>query len=209
LPPTLLAADTVNESSEITDNITLDQPTSHPTKVADTGATGIFLRRTDVNGTISVVQQTTTPQAVMLPNGDLIHSTGIATLHIPDTDIFLPVHVFDDDVLHISLCGIFPFTEVGCKVIFENTAITVMYRNRIIMTGTKRPTDKLWPMPLPSMSATNPGTATHTAYLMVRNENNKDFVAFTHACLGSPVQSTFEQAVGRGWLNGISGLTLS
>jgi hypothetical protein len=182
------------------------QPTA-PSKppYADTGATGIFLRRQDVDSAfMSAERPSTQPIRVKLPNGDIITSSAQATYSIPSTDIELPVHIFNDNVLHVSLCGISPFTAAGCEVLFRGDAVEVTYKGKIILQAKKRLNDTLWPMPLPTLTAGqqhHDTTEPHTANLIVRHENDRDLVAFVHQTLGSPAQSSFEKSVKRGWCN--------
>ena len=173
----------------------------HP--YADSGATGIFLRRADLTPEmLSESRPCAVPTAVALPNGVVIHSVAVATLRVPNTDIVLHVDVFLNDVLHVSLAGVSPFTAAGCKVMFESDGVSVLYQGKVVLHGAKQPYDRLWPIPLPTAThrVQSDPTDPHSAYLIVRNENHRDLVQFVHQAFGSPTQSGFENALKKDYI---------
>jgi hypothetical protein len=167
--PDLLDSD---ESETHTCNYTRAQPThtntttspNIPAIVADSGASGIFLRACDAAtiGVTNVLSSAQTPQPVVLPDGTTIYSHSTGHLHIQGTDLVLLVYIFSDDVLATSLCGLSPLTAKGCTIQLEDSLIKVSYKGRVVLEGPKRKIDKLWPMPLPVMARHGTGNSATT-----------------------------------------------
>ena len=166
--------------------------------IQDTGATDTFYRQSD-----SKYLSEISPGGglvVGLPNGDAIRSVATGKLHtIP---ISTTVHIFPDNQLDRSLNSTADFCNQGCTATFTATSMTIVHdESRIIVaSSTKLPTDKLWPSyqhdsnltPIPPIALAN---------IMVRHEINADFVAYVHACLGSPSDSTMLRALKAGYLS--------
>jgi hypothetical protein len=113
-------------------------------------ATRYFLSTQTVlcHSNISNIDVNVVPLAVVLANKTTMWSTGKATLSIPHTDLSFDVHIFPDKIMHVSLYGICsPFTPAGCDVVFQDTAVTIVQKGKVIMREHKRPQDELWPMP--------------------------------------------------------------
>lgn len=97
-------------------------------------------------------------------------------------------------------------TNQNCTVLLTNSAITVHDSDdRLIMHGTKAPTDALWPL----TAVSQPAPAPHCANLSVRNRLDAEKVNWAVATLGSPSASTLLAALDRGYLDGFPQLTAS
>jgi hypothetical protein len=75
----------------------------------------------------------------------------------------------------------------------------------VVLMGSKRPEDKVWPVTVPNMGA---DPVLHTTTDVVRHQMNADFVAFAHAAMGNPTYATFLTAVRRGYLRTWPDLTV-
>jgi hypothetical protein len=106
-----------------------------------------------------------------------------------------------------SLVSIGTLCDAGCEVIFTTTTVTVHYNNAIVMKGTRTPPG-LWHFVIPV-----PPTATTTfahddvAFSTIGYPQAAELVAYSHAALFSPVLSTLETALQRGYVRNIPGLT--
>ena len=134
-----------------------------------------------------------------LPNGEVITSTGTGVLHLP-ANIDLRAHIYPDSVLRHNLAPIAPLCNQGCTAVFTATAATVTHGDTVVLQGDKGPTEMLWHFQIP----TAPTVTTRRggrANLIVSNQLDADYVAWTSATLGSPVTSTLLKAVKRGYLS--------
>jgi hypothetical protein len=142
-----------------------------------------------------------------MPNGAVIQSIATGTLSTPP--ISIPAHIFSNTDLDRALIGDSEYTNRGCTVILTATSATVVHdaTQRIIMRSTKEPTARLWPFYPTTDAATiqkiGPQTAAHSAVL----SSNRDFVAYVHASLGSPPESSVLKALSKGYLNNLPRLT--
>ena len=74
----------------------------------------------------------------------------------------------------------------------------------IVASSTKLPTDKLWPS---FDISSNPTSISPTANIMVRHEINADFIEYTHACFGSPPDSSMIRSLKLGYLENVDRIT--
>ena len=156
--------------------------------IQDTGATDTFYRESDAKFIHDVKRGG--GLVVGLPNGAAIRSIATGTLHTHP--ISIPVHIFPDDQLERSLNSTADFCNKGCTATFTATSMHIDHDSSgiIVASSTKLPTDKLWPSF--DLSST-PTPISPTANIMVRHEINADFIEYTHACLGSPPDSSMLQ----------------
>jgi len=101
-----------------------------------------------------------------------------------------------------SLISIGQLCDAGCDVNLTASAITVYFQNRIVLTGKRTPTTRLWQFDLPSTS-----TRIGHAMAAIGSATPAQLVAFAHAALFSPALSTLEKALKRGFLTNFPGLT--
>ena len=100
--------------------------------------------------------------------------------------------------MHTSLLSVSEFCNVGCVATFTATSFCLTYRDMPVLQGTKPPDSKLWSVEIPT-GATHDSTSTpvcNASHL----STDTSFVSFVHASLGSPVLSTFLNAVRLGYL---------
>lgn len=133
---------------------------------------------------------------------------GTANIAIPSTTGSLPAHVFANETLENSLFGITELTEQGCNVTFSPEGVTLSRDGDDFHYSPKSPSDMFWQLPLaPAINAPNSPSPIDHANSLVSLPSDRDFVAFMHASLGSPVISTLLRALRRQWLGTIPRLT--
>ena len=139
------------------------------------------------------------PISVTLPDGNTIQSTHTGNLQInglPPTAT--TVHLFPQ-LGHTSLVSIGKLCDAGCQALFDKDTVTITYRNDVLLTGQRNAnTNQLWQLTLPQHQA---NITTHT--------NIKALVQYSHAALFSPVLSTLETALRKGYVKDLPGLTLT
>lgn len=86
--------------------------------------------------------------------------------------------------------------------------------NNLILTGHRNPSDGLWDVNLSSLQQTPPATAPpapapNAINIIMRFDKTKaELAMYYHTCLGSPVVSTFLNAIKNGFLTTWPGLTV-
>ena len=164
--------------------------------VGDTGATDMLVRQADAHKLAGYVAGG--GHVMVLPNGQSITSTGTGEVRLPE-NVDLTAHVFPDDILMNNLAPIAPLCNQGCTAVFTATGATVTHGGTVILQGTKEPKETLWQFQIPIKAplACSGGQAN----LVVSNQLDADYVAWTAATLGGPVTSTLLKAVKRGYLS--------
>jgi hypothetical protein len=117
-------------------------PNSHG--IADTGATTVLVM---ANTPMQNVLIAPNPLNIKLPDGNTVRSTHICDVEIPGLPHVLEGHIVPA-LNATSLIGIRILCQVGCRVVFTDTACYVKYNGKIILRGTKDPSTDLWVLPL-------------------------------------------------------------
>ena len=170
--------------------------------IQDCGATNIFFRQSDSHYLSNV--KPGGGLTVGLPNGAAIRSVATGILETPP--ISTKAHIFSDTDLDRSLVSTAEFCNQGCTATLTATSLTIVHdaTGTIVAHSTKDKSDRLWPAfqhndtPLPSPV---------TANLLVRHEINADFVAYFHATMGSPPDSSMERALRAGYFSNVDRIT--
>ena len=113
--------------------------------VADTGATSVMIMKKTPN--MKNVRLATNPLTINLPDGKMVKSTHICDLEIPGLPYVLEGHIVPDLTV-ASLVGIRILCNLGCTVLFTDTACYVRYQGKVILTGYKDPSTDLWVLPI-------------------------------------------------------------
>lgn len=201
-----------NDSDKITKNhasLMCQTPTTQPiTGIADTGASGHYLRTNDphqIDGTPKP------PIMVGLPNGASLHSTNKnCTLALPQ----LPKGARDAHILpgltHSSLVSIGKLCDAGCTASFNQQKVIVHKKGNTLLEGKRDFRTGLWRFPLSNNKTTtntvgpSPNHQTNSAY---QTTTISTLIDFLHATAFSPVKSTWIKAIQRGFFRSWPGLT--
>ena len=106
-----------------------------------------------------------------------------------------------------SLVSIGTLCDAGCEVNFTTTTVTVRHNKNIVMSGTRTPPG-LWHFAIPAHQSTPTSRPDHyTALSAIGYPNASELVAYAHAAMFSPALSTLEQALQKGYIRNIPGLT--
>ena len=126
-------------------------PVSSISTLGDTGATNIIVRKSDATCLGPIADADSSKLTMQVANGSSISSSTSATFGItPDPcGPQVTAHIFDDSQLATSLTGIAPLCNQGCEALFTATDVTIRLGDKIIMRGTKGPSDTVWPLSLP------------------------------------------------------------
>ena len=135
---------------------------------------------------------------VSLPNGNTIRSTSSGPLYFDNLPHPIPACIFPDVILHTSLLSVSEFCNVSCVATFTATSFYLTYKDMPVLQGTNPPESKLWSVDIPTSDA-HDSTSTPVCYAS-HLSTDTSFVSFVHASLGSPVLSTFLNAVRSGYL---------
>ena len=137
------------------------------------------------------------PISVTLPNGSAIHSNSVGTLPIPGLSAeATKAYVFDS--LHSPLLSIGQLCDADCTATFTKRDMVISHDDATILTGHRdASTNHLWQVDLPPApdAPPAPDDPLHSANAALLPTKVKDLVAFSHACLNSPVPSTLEAAL--------------
>ncbi len=117
-------------------------------------------------------------------------------------------HLFQDDDLAHNLLGMAPFADCGCTAVFTAQDFH-LYHGKVLLIKGRRYSENLWhvalcPGPAVKGTGTFPEGPATTHVLLLHDDTKRDqkYVAFVHACMGSPPPTTFLQAVQKGYLAG-------
>lgn len=181
--------------------------TRNITAIADTGASGHYLRTTDPYDTDGT---TKSPILVGLPNGASLRSTNkTCNLALPQ----LPKPARDAHILpgltHSSLISIGKLCDAGCTANFDAHKVVIRKENNTLLQGTRDLQTGLWRFPLTN----TPTMQKSTAPLEQQINSAYDFtsipalIKFLHATAFSPVKSTWLKAIKSGFFQSWPGIT--
>jgi hypothetical protein len=137
-----------------------------------------------------------------MPDGSTITSTHKAVIPIPGLSLkSRTAHIFPA-LGNTSLISIGQLCDAGCEVLFDKETATVWYQGKIVMTGTRSPTTRLW-----TTTLTPPEPTPAVAYYATSSATPAERVAFMHAALFSPALSTLQKALDNNYITDFPGLT--
>jgi hypothetical protein len=100
--------------------------------IADAGVTGHFVMQ---GAPVVNVKPTANLIKITLPDGQYIMSTHTCNLNIP----WLPAFMTEDHIVpgmaHSSLISIKKCCDGGCKVMYDETEVRVMYKGKLVLAG--------------------------------------------------------------------------
>ena len=119
-----------------------------------------------------------------------MQSTHEGHLDLPDLPpIATKVHIFPT-LASGSLLSIGQLCDAGCQATFDKNHLKILYKNKIIMQGTRQP-NKLW---------TIDSTKHHSLNSIIDAPTIKERIEFYHKSLFSPTLSTLAKAIKAGYL---------
>jgi len=167
--------------------------------IADTGSTAHFCT---IDAPVINVRPAQTPITIRNPDGATMISTHIADLDLPHLpDAARHVHIVPA-LAGASLISIGQLCDAGCAVTLDSSTINIAYDGQVVLLGTRTPTTRLWQLDL---TAAPP--ASHECHAAVGSATPAEIVAFMHAALFSPVLSTLDLALSKGYVPHLPGLT--
>ena len=172
----------------------------------DTGASGHYVAWHDTRF-LSDLTPVATPLSVRLPDGSLASSshTGYLDLNGLPKELAL-CHVFPS--FQGTLLSVSAFCEAGLEAHFTSDRVDFRRGDEVVLSGRRTPGTATWFCDLVRSAAAAPApvAAVPACAAVTPATTVKDLVAFHHASLGSPVVSTLEEAVRRGFVS-VPGLT--
>ena len=174
------------------------------TAIADTGASGHYLRPNDphieTNGT-------KTPILVGLPNGAVLQSTNkTCKLALPQ----LPPDAREAHIIpgltHSSLVSIGQLCDAGCEATFDKQKVTITKDQITLISGQRDSRTGLWRIPLDIQNMPT-NTIQYQCNSAYQTNTISDLIAFLHATAFSPAPSTWIQAIQKGFFQSWPGLT--
>jgi len=164
---------------------------------ADSGATGHYLRTSD-KAILQKLHPTTSGPTVRLPDHQLITPTQSGILPIPTLhDFACTAHIYPK-LQSASLLSIGQLCDNDCTALFTKHDLKILNKhNNLILTGHRNLSDGLWDIDLTSNYTPCP-TTTSLNIIMRFDKTKKELAQYYHACVGSPVQSSFIAAIANG-----------
>jgi len=175
---------------------------------ADTGATGSYIAKRDAKCINNVVPCTPANQvAVEVANGQIITSTHVGELQVPDG---AAIEAFVIPAISNSLLSISQVVDVGFTVIYSKDKVAFMKDKQEVFSGLRDPVSRLWMVDLslftrpiapamPDVLAVPAATAAAAAPVLampaVRLQSKEEQVRYWHACFGFPAKASFVQAL--------------
>jgi hypothetical protein len=154
---------------------------------------------------------------VMLPDSTNIQAThsGQLPLHPSFSAQATTAHVLDG-ITNASLISIGQLCDDDCVAVLDKKAIKVFKNQQCVLQGHRNITDGLWDIAIPTPSGAQPNIPLsprqHLNAIIRRDLSKTQLVQYLHGCCGSPVLSTWKQAIKNGnfitW-PGIDSLSLS
>ena len=180
---------------------------------ADSGATGHYLRKSKEKILSNLQNATPSDTTIRLPDQRKIKPSTTGNLPIPLPSKATKATVYPA-LKSASLLSIGQLCDVGCSALFTKEALKIFNTsNDLILIGHRNPSDSLWGVNLSSSQQSPPATATNPTrnsinVIMCFDKTKAQLAMYYHACLGSPVVSTFLNAIKQGFLTTWPGLTV-
>ena len=115
------------------------------------------------------------------------------------------IHIVPD-LASSTLLSMGQFCDAGCTVTFTAAIVEIYHNDTLILVGHRSPATTLWHLSLPT-NPIPPAVSSHTALATVGSATPAALVAFAHAALFSPVLSTLQLALQKGYITNFPGLT--
>ena len=100
--------------------------------IADAGATSHFMMQ---GAPVINVKPTTNSIKITLPDGQTVTSTYTCNLNIPWVPAFMIEAHIVLGMAHSSFVSIKKFCDGGCKFIYDETEVRVMYEGKLVLSG--------------------------------------------------------------------------
>ena len=181
--------------------ITTGPPTS---QILDSGATLHCSPSSDV--TIQNKQTDPNPVQVKLPDGTLIQNKDKGNLPYNLPAQATETKLFDE--LDTTLLSTGQLCDAGCRAVYEadRAIVTNILTNETVLTAPRNPATKLWEVNQEDIQARLQNTV-EQINLTTLKTTLPERIKFAHASLFSPVPSTLQTALDKGWLRNYPSLT--
>ena len=113
--------------------------------IADAGATGYFVM---AGAPVIDIKPTTSSIRITLPDGQIIMFTHTCNLNIPWLPAFMTKAHIVPGMAHSSLISIKKFCDEGCKVMYDENEVRVIYKGKIVLSGGRDARTGLWLLPI-------------------------------------------------------------
>jgi len=134
--------------------------------------------------------------AVMLPNGNIMSSSGATHLNIPgSTKQGQKAHIFNE-LQSGNLLSVGQLCDDGYEIKFTKDSVNFCKNNSICFTGQRNKTNGMWMTKIP-----------HQANIILPYKPLGDAIKFMHAACFSPCLSTWCKAIDAGYFSSWHGLT--
>lgn len=185
----------MSKSNIVTPSLTNSIALTQATSIADSGATDSVFKLSDkkyLKHYNSIGGLT-----VKFPNGSMATSVGTGTFFYKQ--IGIKVHVFNDEDIHHSVISLADFTNQDCIITLSKHALDIHHDGNNIMKVSKDIHSKAWYIPLEETN-TIELTLQPSISNVIRHQFNHDLVKYHHMCLGSPTESTFDNAISKQYI---------
>ena len=135
-----------------------------------------------------------------MPNHTSIQATHTAELAIPELPAFAKESHLFPHFASGSLCAIGPLCDAGCTAIFTKTRLYIIYKTKVILTGTRQ-ASRLWTIdPLSTTHENNNTVSPHSINSAIDTPTLANRIKFMHASLFIPPFDTWRNAIQKGFL---------
>ena len=83
-----------------------------------------------------------------MPNGNIITSESTTTMKLPDILHNARIIHFFPGLKSHSLISISQLCDAGCQAHFDKHFVRIVFKNEVILKGSRDPTTKLWMLPI-------------------------------------------------------------
>lgn len=174
--------------------------------IFDTGSTSNF---GTIQGPYKNITPLSPPYPITCPNGSIMHATHEAELDLPSLPKQARHTYIVPDLKSATLLSVGHLCDHNCSALFEKHQVTIFHDGQAVLHGTRKGPTHLWQLE-PSKSQPQPiaaqALATRPSFLPART-STADIVAFLHAALGSPSNTTLLSALDKGYIHSFPGLT--
>jgi hypothetical protein len=150
---------------------------------------------------LSNIHPTPFGPSVMLPNSTNIQAThtGQLSFHSSLSTKAKTAHILDG-ITNSSLVSLGQLCDDNCIAVLDKTHLNVYKNSQCILTGKRNTEDGLWDIPIPTIipAPGEPPRSHHINAIIRKDLSKTKLVQYLYGCCGSPVVSTWKQAIKNG-----------
>jgi hypothetical protein len=189
----------------LANRISPSPPPQQTTVIADTGASGHYIRTNDPHTNTGINRASI---SVGLPNRTVLRSNKEECLLNPPQ---LPIAAQDANVIpgltHSSLISIGKLCDAGCKAEFDETQVLITHKQKTILRVLRDKRTGLWRIPMVPSNLIPTETKQQHCNNTYKTQSIPKLIKFLHATAFSPTKAAWLDAIQQGCFQSWPGLT--